>query len=117
MAVANLPVRAGDAQNSIEVAVQYHCAGGSRLADDTHLTALHKLLGLRSTTNLQNLARTRFSGWLTNSLRLNPSSASLIEPLLSDVVATESLGSFGGGSVNAPGFILALHLEGSRAAL
>jgi hypothetical protein len=72
---------------------------------------------LRSTTNLQNLARTRFSGWLTNSLRLNPSSASLIEPLLSDVVATESLGSFGGGSVNAPGFILALHLEGSRAAL
>jgi hypothetical protein len=120
MAVANLPAAmASGPQNSTEVAVQYHCAGGSRLADDTHLTALHKVLALRSTTNLQNVARTRFSGLLTNSLRLgnNPSCASLIEPLLSDVVATESLGSFGGASGNAPGFILALHLEASRAQL
>ena len=56
---------------------------------------------------------------LFNCLRLgnNPSSASLIEPLLRDVLATESLGSFGGASVNAPGFILALRLEASRAQL
>jgi hypothetical protein len=120
MAVANLPaLAAGGPQNSIEVAVQYHCAGGSQLAGDIHLTALHKVLASRSTANLQNLARTRFSRWLSQSLRLGntPSSASLIEPLLSDVVATESLGSFGGASVNAPSFILALHLESSRARL
>jgi len=116
-AVAILPtVRAGDAPNSTGVAVQYHCAGVSRLADDTRLSAFHKFLTSRSTTNMENIARTRISCLLTNSLRLgnNPSSASLIEPLLSDVVATESAGSFGGASDDAPGFILALHLGAAR---
>jgi hypothetical protein len=118
LAVAILPaVTTGAPENSPDVAVKYHCAGGSQLADDTHLTTLHKVLASRSTTNLLNLALTRFSGLLTNSLRFNPPSASLIKPLLSDVVATESLGSFGGASANAPGFILALHLQASRAQL
>jgi hypothetical protein len=117
VAMAILPtLMAGSPQNSIEAVVQYHCAGGSRLAADPRLSAFHKLLASRSTTNLESIARTRISCLLTNSLRLgnNPSSASLIEPLLNDVVATESLGSFGGASADAPGFILALHLGASR---
>jgi hypothetical protein len=102
-----------------DVAIQYHCAGGSQLAHSTHLTTLQKVLALRATTNFQNLALTRFSGLLAKSLRLgnNPSSSSLLAPLLSDVVETESLGSFGGASSNGTGFILALHLEAHRAQL
>ncbi len=97
--------------------VQYHCAGGSQLAADTHLTTLHKALALRSTTNFQKFALTRFSGLLTNSLRLanKPASDSLLAPLLSDVVETESLGSVGGALADGPGFILALHLQPPRA--
>ena len=102
-----------------DVAVQYHCAGVSQLASDTHLTSLHDVLASRSTTNFENIALARFSSLLTNSLRLgkNPLSSSLIEPLLSDALETESLGIFGGDSGKALSFILALHLEASRAQL
>ena len=120
MAAAILPaVTKGGLESAPQVAFEYHCAGASQLAEDAHLPTLHKVLASPSTTNLLNLARTRFSCLLTNSLRLgeNPLSASLIEPLLSDVVGTESLGSFGGASVNADSFILALRLEASRAQL
>jgi len=100
-------------------ALQYHCGGASRLAQDTRLATLHKALALPSTTNLQNLARTKFSRWLAGALPLpnNPSSAALLEPLLSDVVENESLGSFGGASNNPSSFILAFHLDAPRAQL
>ncbi len=120
LAAAILPtVTRADLESSPQAALEYHCAGASQLAEDIQLPTLHKVLASRPTTNLLNLARTRLSCLLTNSLRLgnNPSSASLIEPLLSDVVGTESLGSFGGASINAPNFILALRLEASRARL
>jgi len=96
-----------------EPALQYHCGGGSQLGQNTGLAALHKALALPATTNLQNLARTRFSTWLTSTLALtnNPSSALMLEPLVGDVAENESLGSFGGAS----SFILALHLDATRA--
>jgi hypothetical protein len=102
-----------------EVAVQYHCVGGSQLAAGTHLATLHKVLALPATANLENIALARFSNMLTNRLQLtnNPSSASLIKPLLSDVVERESLGSFGDAGASGPGFILAVHLEAQRTQL
>jgi hypothetical protein len=101
------------------VAVQYHCVGSSQLAAQTTPTKLQKVLALRPTTSFQNVAVTKFSRALTNTLRLgkNPSSAALIAPLFSDLVEKESLGSFGGASANEPGFILAVHLETQRAQL
>src|SRR5271170_3305549 len=82
----------GASSTTADVAVHYHCAGGSQLAGGTHLTSLHEVLALRATTNIENIALARFSNLLTNRLRLgkNPLSGSLIEPLLSDVLALES---------------------------
>jgi len=102
-----------------DVAVQYHCTGSSVLADDTHLTSLHEVLALRLTTNFENIALARISNLLTNSLRLgnNPESGALIEPLLSDALETESVGSFSGASGDALSFILALHLKASQTQL
>jgi hypothetical protein len=120
MAMASLPAaRADGPQSSFNAAFQYHCAGGSSLAPHPQLPTLQKVLASRSTTNFLNLAGTRFAGYLTNCLQLgsNPASASLIEPLLSDVVTSESVGRFGGVSGNMSSFILALHLEASRAQL
>jgi hypothetical protein len=120
MAVAILPALAeGDVESSSQSAVHYHCAGGLQLSNDLHLPTLHKVLVSPTTTKLLNRARTRLACSLTNSLRLgdNSSAASLIEPLLSDVVGMESLGTFGGASANADSFILALHLDASGAQL
>jgi len=100
-----------------QVALQYHCAGGAQLAVNTNLAALHKVLASRSTTNFEILALTRFAGLLTNGLRLGPTPppASVIEPLLGDVAAAESLGSFAAASIHPPDFILALHVDTNRA--
>ena len=102
-----------------DVAVQYHCAGGSQLEAEARLTARQKVLVLPATTHLEEIALARFSNLLTNQLQLtnNPSSASLIKPLLSDVVERESLGSFGGDSGHPSSFLLALRLEPKRAQL
>jgi len=97
-------------------AIEYHCAGSAQLLGDSHLVTLQKVLALPATTNLETLAEERFSDWLTNFLgheNSNPT-ASLIEPLLKDIVENESLGQFGSASVNEPGFILAVHLSGQR---
>jgi hypothetical protein len=100
-------------------AVQYHCAGGLQLAGDTRLSTLHKIFTMPSAANFEDVALTRFSRLLTNSLRLgnNPSSVSMIEPLLSDVLEQESLGRFGGASAAHPSFILAIRVETKRAQL
>jgi hypothetical protein len=110
---------AGASDVPANVAFQYHCAGSSALAGDPHLVTLQKVLALPWTTNLENLARIRFCGLLTNSLRQSKIdlTASLMEPLLGDVVETESLGQFHGASVNGPSFILALRLGAERAKL
>jgi hypothetical protein len=120
MAVAVLPtVTRGEPEKSVEAPVKYRCAGLSQLANDSHLPTLHKVLTSRSTTNLLNVALIRLSGFLAASLGFgnNPSSASLIEPLLRDIMTTESLGCFGRGSVDRSAFFLALHLEAPRAQL
>jgi hypothetical protein len=102
-----------------EVALQYHSVGSSRLANQNPLATINKVFVLRSTASFENLALTRISRALTNGLRLSktPSSAALIAPLFSDLVENESLGSFGGDSVNGPSFVLAIHLEAQRAEL
>jgi hypothetical protein len=117
MAAATLPLAmASSPQDPPGAAFEYHCAGGSKLAQDTLLPALKTVLTSPSTSNLLNHARLRFAGSLTNSLRLgnNPAAAALLAPLLSEVVAAESLGIFGGASTSASSFILALHLEATR---
>jgi hypothetical protein len=110
---------AGASHVQADAALHYHCAGSAQLAGDPNLVTLQKVLSLQKTTNIQNLARIRFCNLLTNGLRLgnNPSTASLIQPLLNDIVERESLGKFGGASSDAMSFILALHVEAPRAQL
>jgi hypothetical protein len=102
-----------------EVAIEYHCAGGSRLAADSHLPTFHKVLALARTPELQNLALSKCSRLVANNLQFtnNASSASLIKALLRDVVEMESLGSFGEAKASGPSFILAVHLTAQRAQL
>ncbi len=97
-------------------AIQYHFVGSSQLMGQTPPTAVQKVLALRTTTNIQNLALAKFACVITNDFRLakNPASATLIAPLLSDLLEKESLGSFGGASVGGPSFILAIHLDARR---
>jgi len=99
-----------------EVAVQYHCAGGAQLAANTNLTALHKALALTSTTDFDNLSLNRITRSMTNCWRFgtNPPAIAALEPLLSDLVAAESLGRFAGASSQGLNFIVALRLEESR---
>ncbi len=107
------------ATGTADVAAQYHCAGSAQLAGNTNLVTLNKGFALRSAPAVWKLAMTRISGLLANSFHLgtNASTASLIEPLLSDVVESESFASFGGSSTNFLGFVLALRLDEKRAQL
>jgi hypothetical protein len=109
----------GASEAGADVAVQYHCAGGSELAHDSHLPTLQKVIALGTTANFENVALSRLSRLVIGSLRLgnHPSSVSLLQPLLSDIVEKESLGRFGSASADAPGFILALRVGAPRAQL
>ncbi len=120
LAMASLPCMAPGATNdAAKVAAQFHCAGSARLTGNTNLVVLNKILALPSTAGFRNLVLQNISGLLANGLSLgtNAPTASLIEPLLSDVLKTESLGSFGGSASNPLGFVLALRLDAKGAQL
>jgi hypothetical protein len=120
LAVVGLPcVTPGAANGAATVAAQYHCAGSAQLTGNTNLSTLQKALALPSAAAVQKLALARISGMLAGGLNFgtNASTASLIEPLLSDVLETESLGSFGATATNSLNFVLALRLDSKRAQL
>jgi hypothetical protein len=118
LAVASLPdVTLAAADDAANVAAQYHCAGSAQLTANTNLTILNKVRALPSAAAVRKLALRRISGLLARNFQFgtNASTASLIEPLLSDVLETESLGSFGGSTTNFLSFVLALRLDTNRA--
>jgi hypothetical protein len=119
LAIFSLPYLARAAANdSANVAVRYHCAG-ALLTANTNLSTLQKALVLPSAGPVQKLVLQRFSRLLADGLNLgtNASTVSLMEPLLGDVLKTESLGSFGGSATNSLHFVLALCLDTNRAQL
>ena len=118
--VASLPYMAPGATNdAATVAACYHCAGSAQLTGNTNLETLQKALALPSADAVQDLALARVSGLLAACFQCgtNASAASLIEPLLSDVLETESLGTFSGTATNTLNFVLALRLDSKRAQL
>jgi len=120
LAVAGLPYMAPGATNdAANVAAWYHCAGGAQLTGNTNLPTLQKALALPSAAPVRELVLARISGLLAGSFQCgtNSSAALLLEPLLSDVLQTESLGSFGGSATNPLNFVLALRLDAKRAQL
>jgi hypothetical protein len=120
LAVLNLPDAALGATNeAANAAARYHCAGVAQLTANTNLATLNKVFALHSEAAVQKLALSRISGMLAGALDFgsNAPAASLLEPLLSDVLATESLGSFGGAAANPLNFVLALRLDASRSQL
>jgi hypothetical protein len=116
LAIAGLP---GAAPGAAIVAAQYHCAGSAQLNGNTNLPTLQKALALPSAAAVRQLALERISGLLADGLNLetNASAASLIAPLLGDVLETESLGSFGATASNSLNFVLVLRLDSKRAQL
>ncbi len=100
------------------VALQYHCAGGAELADNTNLTTLHSILALPSTAKFEKMVLEKLGGIVAQSRPFQTRLAeSLIDPLLADLFTTESLGSFGGSGSNSLDFILAVRLEAKRSRL
>jgi hypothetical protein len=121
LAVVSLPsfMAPGATNDAANVAARYHCAGSAQLTGNTNLSTLQKALALHSAEAVEDLALQRVSGLLAGSFQFgtNESAASSLEPLLSDVLHTESLGSFGGSAANPLNFVLALRLDAKRAQL
>jgi hypothetical protein len=93
-------------------ALQFHCAGGAALMENTNLSTLHRILSLPSTAEMENVALERLAGIIAQSPPFHTGTAnSLIRPLLAGLFKTESLGSFGDSSSNSMDFLLALRLE------
>jgi hypothetical protein len=113
-AVLSLPLVAPGAAND---AVWYHCAGSARLTGNTNLVTLNKVLSLPSAAAVQKLALARVSAMVAGGFALGTNAAPLLEPLLSDVLEKESVGSFDGGATNPLNFVLALPLDATRAQL
>jgi hypothetical protein len=120
LTVAGLPcVAPGATNDAANVAARYHCAGGAQLTGNTNLATLNKVFALPSTDEVQDLVLERVSRLLAACFGCgtNSSADSLLEPLLSDVLNTESLGSFGGSATNPLNFVLALRLDEKQAQL
>ncbi|MGD0814695.1 MAG: hypothetical protein ABSA83_13900 [Verrucomicrobiota bacterium] len=116
--VAGLPGLAPGSTNGTAVAAaHYHCAGNAQLAGNTNLGTLQEAFALPSADDVRDLALARISGALAGGLNLgsNGAAAPWLEPLLSDVMETESLGSFSGTATNSLSFVLALRLDSKRA--
>jgi hypothetical protein len=114
LVVISLPcLMSGAAIEADNVAAEYHFAG------KTNLAAINKIFALPAEAEAREIVLDRISLWLAGGLNFgtNASAISLLEPLLSDVLATESLGSFGGAATNPLDFVLALRLDAKRAQL
>jgi hypothetical protein len=117
---ASLPHAAPAATtDAAPAAAHYHCAGFAQLTANTNLSALHKALTLPSAAPVRALVLKRFSGLLAGGFQrgTNPVAPLFLEPLLSDVLETESLGAFSGAAGGSPAFVLALRLDSNRAQL
>jgi len=101
------------------VAAHYHFGGGAWLRGDSNLVVFNKVFALPSTVRFQKLVAERAARSLARSLRLatNSAGASLLTPLLDDLMKTESLGDFDSSSGNPLSFVLAVRLNGTRAQL
>jgi hypothetical protein len=109
----------GATNDAATVAAWYHCAGSAQLTGNTNLVTLNKVFALHSADAVQDLALERVSGLLAAGFQFgtNSSAASLLEPLLSDVLKMESLGSLDGSTAHSLNFVLALRLDEKQAQL
>jgi hypothetical protein len=99
------------------VAGSWHFAGTAQLAGKTNFDNARKILTLTSSRDFVNLALTRFSGWLAESLfsATNDQSAAALRPLLDDLLSAETISSLGGTPQGPLNFIVALRLDDARA--
>jgi len=95
------------------VAIEYHCAGTSMQVSNTNLVALNKIITLPSTAKFRELVLQRLSGLAASSLHLgtNWGIVSSFQPIWSDVLRAESMGTIGKTAVGAGSFVLALRLD------
>jgi hypothetical protein len=114
---AGLPGIVFEAAADAPVAAEYHCAGLAQLDGNTNLATLHKALTIPSAAAMRKMAVSKAAILLMEDLKIgtNWATASLLEPVASDVVSAESLGTFGSSTTNALSFVLALRLDEKRA--
>jgi hypothetical protein len=118
LTVVALPGAVLGATNDVaNAAVRYHCAGSAQLTGNSNLVTFNKAFALRPAAAVQKLALERISGLLAGGLNFGTNAALLLEPLLSDVLKSESMGSFGGTTTNPLNFVLALRLDATQAQL
>lgn len=107
---------AGEVSNDASgAAMQYHCAGSSWFACNTNLVTLNKALDLPSASKVEKLALAQVAQVVVHSLNAqgNAAAPTLIEPLLNDLLKSESTGIFG-GPTNSSSFLLAVRLDPAR---
>ena len=109
------PIKAGvDAPSP---GCRFHCAGPGPIQADTNLVAINKIFGLPSTKAFGRLAAAGISGLLAQDFGLGTNEAPLIAPLLADFLGNESAGYCDGSAGKPLGFVVALKLDASEAAV
>jgi hypothetical protein len=115
--LAALSVRA--AGQAEEIVAHYHFAGCHDLAANTNFNNLGKVFAAPQSKEFVDLVLDRLTGSIAKSLGLKPDFEAdpLLRPLLDDLVSAESVASFGGPESKPWGFVMAVRLDGRRAAL
>jgi hypothetical protein len=117
LVLAGCPAAPGQSAADVNVAGAWHFAGSAQLANNTNFDNVKKILTLAASREFQNLALTRFSGWLAASLfqATNEQSAAALRPLLDDLLSAETMSALGGAPQGPLNFIVALRLNDQRA--
>jgi hypothetical protein len=96
-------------------AAEFHCAGMAQLAGNADLPSLQKAIAAPSWSLARTLAEQKMSRLLAAGLNLETNAATLLEPLLTDVLNGESAGRFDSKATNFLGFIVAVRADAARA--
>jgi hypothetical protein len=118
LASALIPFSASAVGSADGVALQYHFAGTADLAGNTNFGLAKKILSLPPARHFQDLVLDRLAGVFWNDLQFDPGgdAPALLRPMLNDLLAAESVGSFGGRDKDRMDFVLAARLDAKSAA-
>jgi len=99
------------------VAGTWHFAGSAQLTNNPDFDNVDKIFTMAPSGDFRNYILDRFAGWLNKWLFASTMSnnASLLRPLLDDLLSAETVWALGGTRSNSPDFIVALRLDDGRA--
>jgi hypothetical protein len=99
------------------VAIQYHFAGTASFVDNPDFALARRLCSLSSSVDFRNFTLDKLAGtfWRGLQFKTGGDPVAVLRPLFDDLLAAESVASFGGANKDHLDFVLAAHLDQSRA--